>query len=69
MATLATLPSACLLAYLPAYSALPVSAAPPPQVLVEWRAKDPGHAAWVAAIKDLLAALKVGQGVLGSLQG
>ena len=29
------------------------------QVLVEWRAKDPNHVTWVAAVKELLHALKV----------
>jgi adenylyl cyclase-associated protein len=29
------------------------------KVLMEWRAKDPAHAPWVAAVKALLQGLKV----------
>jgi hypothetical protein len=48
----------------PTHSHPPAAPAPRPaccQVLVEWRAKDPGHAAWVAALKELLQGLKVGE--------
>lgn len=35
------------------------------KVLMEWRAKDPNHATWVAALKELLQALKASVGCWG----